>query len=220
MATALQKQNWFEINPDKCVLANRRWLNAIISNWANELTKRELEKRKRGSNPPVSEKPISEKEVENLLEKILNPSRLVNPRWTATPQLQGFLFQEQLRIILRYLNYNAHSRNPVGPDGGIDLEARTPEGRAIIIQVKKYAAAVRKELVEEFYVASLKTAFGLVPPQLWFIAPQLTDGARAFCREKGIITKERTDLVEMVMQALKNGMKPDELLTADPTARS
>ncbi len=70
------------------------------------------------------------------------------------------------------------------------------------------------------YAASLKTAFGLVLPQLWFIAPQLTDGARAFCREKGIITKERTDLVEMVMQALKNGMKPDELLTADPTARS
>jgi len=29
--------------------------------------------------------------------------------------------------------------------GGIDLEARTPEGRAVIIQIKKYATAVRKK---------------------------------------------------------------------------
>jgi Restriction endonuclease len=216
MATALQNPNWFDINPDRCPSVNRPWLSGIISTWASELSKTELDKRKRGSNPPVSEKPISDKEVENFLERILNPSQLVNPRWTARPQLQGFLFQAQLGIILRYLNYDAHSRNPVGPDGGIDLEARTPEGRAVIIQVKKYATPVRKELVEEFYVASLNTTFGLVLPELWFIAPQLTDGARAFCMEKGIVPKERADLVEMVMHALKNGMKTDDLLAADP----
>jgi hypothetical protein len=89
----------------------------------------------------------------------------------------------------------------------------------VIIQIKKYATAVRKELVEEFYVASWNTSFGLVLPQLWFIAPVLTDGARAFCNENSIIAKERTELVEMLTQALKNGMDADELLTADPTAR-
>lgn len=219
MSTALQNPNWFEINPDRCAPANRPWLSAVISTWAGELSKSELDKRKRGSNPPVSEKPISEKEVENLLERILNPSQLVNPRWTARPHLQGFLFQAQLGIILRYLNYDAHSRNPVGPDGGIDLEARTPDGRAVIIQVKKYATPVRKELVEEFYVASLKTTLGLVMPELWFIAPQLTDGARAFCEDNGIAPKERADLVEMVMRALKNGMDPDDLLNTDPLAQ-
>ena len=71
MATALQNPNWFEIKPDKCVLANRAWINAIISSWAGELTKRELEKRRRGSNPPVSGKPISEKEVESLLHVVV-----------------------------------------------------------------------------------------------------------------------------------------------------
>ena len=150
MATALQNPDWVDFNADRCGPANRAWLSAVISTWASELTKSELENRKRGSNPPVSEKPISEKEVGDLLERILNPSQLVNPRWTATPQLQGFLFQAQLGIILRHLNYDAHSRNPVGPDGGIDLEARTPEGRAVIIQVKKYATPVHKQLVEEF----------------------------------------------------------------------
>src|SRR6266571_5132394 len=102
MATALQSPDWFEINPDKCAPANRPYLTAIISAWVAELDKSEAGKRKRGSNPPVSEKPVGD-----LLEKVLNPSRLVNPRWTATPQLQGFLFQAQLRIILRYLNYDA-----------------------------------------------------------------------------------------------------------------
>jgi hypothetical protein len=219
MATAFQNPDWFEINTDRYAPANRAWLNAVISSWASELTKSELEKRKRGSNPPISEKPISEKEVADLLERILNPSQLVNPRWTARPQFQGFLFQAQLGIILRHLNYDAHSRNPVGPDGGIDLEARTLEGRAVIIQVKKYAMPVHKALVEEFYVASLNTTFGLILPELWFVAPQLTDGARAFCMEKGIIPKERADLVEMVMHALKNGMKADDLLAADPIAQ-
>ena len=219
MATALQNPVWFDINADKCAQPNRAWLNAIISTWTSELTKRELEKRKRGSNPPVSEKPISEKDVTDLLERILNPSQLVNPRWTATPQLQGFLFQAQLRIILFHLNYDAHTRNPVGPDGGIDLEARTPEGRAVIIQVKKYATPVRKELVEDFYIATSRTTFGLVLPELWFIAPQLTDGSRAFCKEKNIVPKEEADLVEMITRALKNGMKADDLLAANPIAQ-
>ena len=219
VSTALQNPNWFQINSDKCPPANRAWLNTVVSTWASELTKSELEKRKRGSNPPTSEKPISEKEVADLLERIINPSQLVNPRWTGTPQSQGFLFQAQLGIILRHLNYDAHSRNPVGPDGGIDLEARTPEGRAVIIQVKKYATPVRKELVEGFYVATLNTTFGLVLPELWFIAPQLTDRARAFCSEKKIVPKERAELVEMVMRALKNGMKIDDLLAADPLAQ-
>ena len=219
MATALQNPNWIDINPDRCTTANREWLNTIISTWAAELTKSELEKRKRGSNPPTSEKPISEKEVADLLERILNPSQFVNPRWTATPQSQGYLFQAQLGIILRHLNYDAHSRNPVGPDGGIDLEARTPEGRAVIIQVKKYATAVHKALVEEFYVATLNTTFGLILPELWFIAPRLTDGAKAFCNEKQIVPKERAELVEMVMRALKNGMNVDDLLAADPVAQ-
>jgi hypothetical protein len=48
------------------LLATSYWLSTIISSWAEELKKSELDKRKRGSNPPVSEKPISDKEVEDF----------------------------------------------------------------------------------------------------------------------------------------------------------
>lgn len=216
MATALTHEAWFDQNTEKCCSANRVWLKNVVAAWAQSLDKRELAKRRAGSRPPVLQTAISDETVDKLLEKVLIPSTLTNPKWAATPQAQGYLFQTQLEIIMRYLNLQARSRNPVGPDGGIDLEARTLEGRALLIQVKKYSSPVRKELVEEFYQSSLNTSFGLVLPELWFVAPELTEGARAYCKSVGMIAKERADLREMLAGALKNGLDPDALLRAEP----
>ena len=219
MSTALQDTDWFGSNLDGLPNRNIPWLEKKVRIWKKDLSAKERERRLKFSAPPLEEQPISDDQIDDLLDKVFNPNSMTNSRWGNDPQARGFLFQRQIEIILKYDSYKAHSDRPVGPDGGIDLEAIGPEGQTIIIQVKMYAKPVPKSVVQQWHQQMMNTEFGIVLPELWFVAPAVTDGSREYCRDNQIRLVEEEGIRTLLARALRNGMDPDELLTANPMER-
>ena len=219
MSTALQDTDWFGSNLDGLPTRNIPWLEKTVRSWKKDLSAKERERRLKFSAPPREEQPISDDQIDRLMDQVFNPSPMINPRWANDPRAIGFLFQRQIEIILMYDGYEAHSDRPVGRDGGIDVEAIGPEGQSIIIQVKKYGQPVQKPVVQRWHQQMMNTSFGFVLPELWFVAPAVTDGSREYCRDNQTTLVEEEGLRTLLARALRNGMDPDELLTANPMER-
>lgn len=113
--------------------------------------------------------------------------------------MEGYMFEDYLKILLFYLGYKVATTKK-SRDYGADLIIKNKEGQTIAVQAKRYNKTVGSKAVQEIVAAKRH----YTADEIWVISNNLFSGeAETLAKENGVRLIDRNELIEMYTEARK-----------------